>query len=80
MVGGLDKSDGGWWHVVANGACGMNNGLHGGGPLYMVDHLDNVNWCRIWEWVEMGWWTQWVKMRAVVVVTVPGGLYGGAGS
>ena len=80
MVGGLDELDRGWQHVVVNGACGMNDGLCGGNPLWMADCLDNMNQHGIWEWVEMGWWTQWVKMRAVVVVTVPGGLCGRAGS
>ena len=64
----------------SNGACGTNDGFHGGNPLRMVDRLNNVDWHGVWEWVEMGWWMQWVKMTVGVAAAVPCGSCGGVGS
>ena len=47
MVGGLNELNGVMWHVVASRGHGMNNRLHGGNPLQMADHLDDMNWCGI---------------------------------
>ena len=77
------------WHVhwgvlclqVVNGGYGADDGFHGGSPLCVADHLHNVDWHGVWEWVEMGWWwTQWVKTTVVVGGAVPGGSCGGVGS
>ena len=78
--GGLPKwVNRGTWHVVVDRGCGTNDRLHGGDPLQMADHLDDVDWRGIWEWVKTGWWTQWVKTVAGVAGAVPGGLFGGVG-
>ena len=69
-VDGRNKSNGGMWRVVANGGHGSDDGLHGGNPLRVADCLDDVNRRGIWEWVEMGWWTQWVKTMVGVAGAV----------
>ena len=50
MVGSLDKLNGGWWHIVANGGCGMYHRFCGCDPPWVVDHFNDVNW------VKMRWW------------------------
>ena len=70
--------NGGTWRVVVDGGRGSDDGLCGGNPLWVVDCLDDVSWHEVCE--TRWWWVQWVKMMAAVVVTVPGGSCGGAGS
>ena len=71
-----NESNGGTWHVVANGGRGANNGFHGGNPLQVANCFDNVDWHGIWEWDEMGWWT--VETAVAVTAFIPGGSCGGA--
>ena len=79
-VDGRNESNGSTWRVVANGGHGSDDGLRGGNPLRVADRLDDVNRRGIWEWVETGWWTQWVKTTVGVAGAVPGGSCGGVGS
>ena len=64
--------------VVVDGGCGVNDRFCGGNLLWVTDHFDNVSWhgvCKM-RW----WWMQWVKAMVVVMVTIPGGSCGRAGS
>ena len=44
------------WRIVANWGCGADDWFHRGNPLWVVDHLDEVGWRRLWGWIEMRWW------------------------
>ena len=43
MVGGLDELNRCGWHVVVNRGHCVNDGFHGGDPLRVANHLDNLN-------------------------------------
>ena len=44
MVGGLDKLNGCGWHIVANQGCCANDRFRGGDPLWVANHLDDIDW------------------------------------
>ena len=57
---------------------GMNDGFHGGNPLQVVNRPNGVDWRGVCE--TRWWWVQWVKMAVAVMVFIPGGSCGRAGS
>ena len=32
---------------LINGGCGMDDGFHGGDPLWVVDRLNDADWHRV---------------------------------
>ena len=65
------------WHIVATGGCGMDDGFHGGNPLWVADRLDEVGWRGLWGWIEMRWErAQGLKVLLVVAGIGPGVLHG----
>ena len=45
-VDGRNESNGGMWHIVVNGGHGSDDGLHGGNPLWVADHLNRREVCE----------------------------------
>ena len=70
-----NELNGGTWRIVANWGCGLDDGLHGGNPLLVVDHFNDINWRGV---CKTRWWWQRVKTMVAVTVFILGGSCGGA--
>ena len=56
VVNSLIGLNGSRWHFIVDRGCSANNGFHGGNPLWVVNHFNNLDWHKLWVWIEMRWW------------------------
>ena len=62
--------------MVARG-CSVSDRFHRGNPLWVVNHFNDLDWCKLWAWVKMRWQQVLGVKKTVVVVGIgPGFSHG----